>query len=122
MPARVIDGKEIASKLRAEIAREAADFRSRTGIVPHLAAVLVGDDPASAVYVRNKQIACEKTGLKSTLIKLPSETTEQELLAWCREHLAAHQVPAVVTFVDRLPRNSVGKLIRAELQDAPLRG
>ena len=47
-----------------------------------------------------------------------AETTEQELLAWCREHLAAHQVPAFVTFADRLPRNSVGKLIRAGLQDA----
>jgi fatty-acyl-CoA synthase len=47
-----------------------------------------------------------------------AETTEQELLAWCREHLAAYQVPAVVTFADRLPRNSVGKLIRAELQKA----
>src|SRR5215471_4300744 len=45
-----------------------------------------------------------------------AETTEQELLAWCREHLAAHQVPAHVTFTGRLPRNSVGKLIRAELQ------
>jgi acyl-CoA synthetase (AMP-forming)/AMP-acid ligase II len=47
-----------------------------------------------------------------------AETTEEELLAWCQEHLAAHQVPAVVTFVDRLPRNSVGKLIRAELHNA----
>jgi acyl-CoA synthetase (AMP-forming)/AMP-acid ligase II len=47
-----------------------------------------------------------------------AETTEQELLAWCREHLAAHQVPARVTFVNRLPRNSVGKLLRAELQAA----
>ena len=47
-----------------------------------------------------------------------AETTEQELLAWCREHLAAHQVPARVTFTDRLPRNSVGKLIRAELPSA----
>ena len=47
-----------------------------------------------------------------------AETTEQELLAWCREHLAAHQVPDHVTFADRLPRNSVGKLIRAGLQDA----
>jgi fatty-acyl-CoA synthase len=46
------------------------------------------------------------------------EATEQELLAWCREHLAAHQVPAFVTFADRLPRNSVGKLIRAGLQNA----
>jgi long-chain acyl-CoA synthetase len=47
-----------------------------------------------------------------------AETTGEELLAWCQEHLAAHQVPAVVTFVDRLPRNSVGKLIRAELHNA----
>jgi fatty-acyl-CoA synthase len=47
-----------------------------------------------------------------------AETTEQELLAWCQGHLAAHQVPAAVTFVDRLPRNSVGKLIRAELRGA----
>jgi acyl-CoA synthetase (AMP-forming)/AMP-acid ligase II len=45
-----------------------------------------------------------------------AETTEQELLAWCRQHLAIHQVPAFVTFTDRLPRNTVGKLIRAELQ------
>ena len=56
---------------------------------------------------------------KAFIVLAPgTEATEQELLAWCREHLAAHQVPAVVTFVDRLPRNSVGKLIRAELQDA----
>jgi fatty-acyl-CoA synthase len=47
-----------------------------------------------------------------------AETTEHELLAWCREHLAAHQVPAQVTFTGRLPRNSVGKLIRAGLQNA----
>ena len=47
-----------------------------------------------------------------------AETTEQELLAWCREHLTAHQVPAYVTFVGRLPRNSVGKMNRAELQEA----
>jgi len=46
-----------------------------------------------------------------------AETTEQEILAWCRERLAAYQVPVFVRFVDRLPRNSVGKLIRAELQN-----
>ena len=49
------------------------------------------------------------------------ETSEQELLAWCREHLAARQVPARVIFTDRLPRNSVGKLIRAELQTVATR-
>ena len=78
MPAKIIDGRQVAEKLRAEIAREVAEFRSKTQIVPHLVAVLVGDDPASAVYVKNKQLACEKAGLKSTLIKLPAETTELE--------------------------------------------
>lgn len=81
MPATVIDGRQIAEKLRAEIARDAATFQTSTGIVPHLAAVLVGDDPASAVYVKNKHLACEKAGLKSTLIKLSAATTQHELLA-----------------------------------------
>ncbi len=80
MTAHIIDGRQIAEKIRGEIAREAREFENRTGARPHLAAVLVGDDPASAVYVRNKQTACEKAGLKSTLLKLPAETTEQQLL------------------------------------------
>ncbi|MBS0266160.1 MAG: bifunctional 5,10-methylenetetrahydrofolate dehydrogenase/5,10-methenyltetrahydrofolate cyclohydrolase [Planctomycetes bacterium] len=80
MTAKIIDGRLIAETLRAEIAREATDFRNQTGIVPHLTAVLVGDDPASAVYVKNKHLACEKAGFKSTLVRLPAETTQQELL------------------------------------------
>src|SRR5258708_25306305 len=80
MPAKIIDGRQIAEKLRADIAREAAGLRNQTQIVPHLPAVLIGNDPASAVYVKNKQLACERAGLKSTLIRLPAETTEQELL------------------------------------------
>ncbi len=80
MVAKIIDGRKIAETLRGEIARDAAELRSRTGIIPHLAAVLVGDDPASAVYVRNKQKACETAGLKSTLHKLPAKTSGPELL------------------------------------------
>jgi methylenetetrahydrofolate dehydrogenase (NADP+)/methenyltetrahydrofolate cyclohydrolase len=81
MPAQIIDGRLIAEKIRSGIARDAAEFQGRTGITPHLAAVLVGDDPASAVYVRNKQTACEKVGLKSTLLRLAAATTGPELLA-----------------------------------------
>ncbi|MDH4106662.1 MAG: bifunctional methylenetetrahydrofolate dehydrogenase/methenyltetrahydrofolate cyclohydrolase FolD [Gammaproteobacteria bacterium] len=80
MTAKVIDGKQIAEQTRAEAAAGAAGLKARTGVVPHLAAVLVGDDPASAVYVRNKQIACEKAGFKSTLHRLPATTTQSELL------------------------------------------
>ena len=80
MNARVIDGKQIAEHTRAEHAAAARVLLSERGVTPHLAAVLVGDDPASAVYVRNKQIACQKAGLKSTLHRLPATTTQAQLL------------------------------------------
>jgi len=81
MTAQVIDGKQIAERTRAEAAAGALELKARTGVIPHLAAVLVGDDPASAVYVRNKQLACEKAGFKSTLHRLPASTAQAELLA-----------------------------------------
>jgi methylenetetrahydrofolate dehydrogenase (NADP+)/methenyltetrahydrofolate cyclohydrolase len=78
--AELIDGKSLAARLRANIAERAATFTSETGVVPHLAAVLVGEDPASAVYVRNKQRMCEKVGFQSTLHKLDATTSQEELL------------------------------------------
>ena len=80
MPATIIDGKQVASRIRGEIREQALAFTAETGVVPHLAAILVGDDPASAVYVRNKQKACEESGLKSTLYRLPAEATQMDLL------------------------------------------
>jgi len=79
--ARILDGQALAAKLRGGIADEVARFTSETGIKPQLTAVLVGDDPASAVYVRNKQRACEQAGIASQLHRLPAETSEAELLA-----------------------------------------
>lgn len=81
MTARILDGQALAAKLRGGIADEVARFTSETGIKPQLTAVLVGDDPASAVYVRNKQRACEQAGIASQLHRLPAETSEAELLA-----------------------------------------
>ena len=80
MNANVIDGKRIAEQTREHVGQAAREFREKTGIVAHLAAVLVGNDPASEVYVRNKEKACEKAGLASTLHRLPATTTQQELL------------------------------------------
>jgi methylenetetrahydrofolate dehydrogenase (NADP+)/methenyltetrahydrofolate cyclohydrolase len=80
MTARVIDGKQIAEQTRAEHAAAASALVTERGVTPHLAAVLVGDDPASAVYVRNKQIACQKAGIKSTLHRLPATTSQAQLL------------------------------------------
>ena len=80
MTAQVIDGRKIAEQTRAEHAAGASRLTAATGVVPHLAAVLVGEDPASAVYVRNKQLACQKAGMKSSLHRLPASTSQRELL------------------------------------------
>jgi methylenetetrahydrofolate dehydrogenase (NADP+)/methenyltetrahydrofolate cyclohydrolase len=79
--ATIIDGKRIAAEIRAELTAQAAEFSAQTGVTPCLAAVLVGDDPASAVYVRNKEKACADVGMKSQLFRLSASTTEAELLA-----------------------------------------
>ena len=75
----ILDGKALAATLRSETAQETAQFIQQTGVTPCLAAILVGNDPASQVYVRNKEIACQKAGIKSVLHKLPAETTQEEL-------------------------------------------
>lgn len=84
MTARLIDGKAIAASIRHQLMAEVAAFRESTTIVPRLAAVLVGDDPASQVYVRNKELACAKIGMQSELFRLPATTTQSELLELVR--------------------------------------
>jgi methylenetetrahydrofolate dehydrogenase (NADP+)/methenyltetrahydrofolate cyclohydrolase len=77
---RIIDGKALAAALRADIAREVAALRERNGVQPGLAVVLVGDDPASHVYVRNKAQQTREAGMRSIEIRLPATTAQPELL------------------------------------------
>lgn len=77
---KIIDGKAIAARMRQDIAKETAKLVTR-GVTPGLAVVLVGDDPASRVYVSMKEKACQQTGIFSREHKLPAETTETQLLA-----------------------------------------
>lgn len=79
MPAEIMDGAAVAAKIRAEVAREVAEMKAK-GITPGLAVVLVGDDPASAVYVAAKGKACEEVGIHSVTIRLPADTTQDALL------------------------------------------
>ena len=81
MVAKIIDGAHIAQEVRAEVAADVQEMLSRHGVTPGLAAVLVGDDPASAIYVRNKGRACQEVGIFSETFHLPQETPQQELLA-----------------------------------------
>ncbi|HEX4893554.1 MAG TPA: bifunctional methylenetetrahydrofolate dehydrogenase/methenyltetrahydrofolate cyclohydrolase FolD [Hyphomicrobiaceae bacterium] len=90
--AAIIDGKAIAATLRAEVARGTADLIRTNGIVPGLTVVLVGSDPASEVYVRNKVRQTAECGMKSHEIRLPEETSEADLLA----HIARLNADAAV--------------------------
>ncbi len=80
MPAELMDGLAVARAVRADVARGVAALVAR-GVTPGLAVVLVGEDPASTVYVRNKGKACEEAGMHSVTIRLPATTSQAELLA-----------------------------------------
>ena len=79
--AKLIDGKLISAQIRAEIKEETAAFIKERGYAPGLAVVIVGEDPASQVYVRNKARACEEVGFYSEVYRLPAETKQDELNA-----------------------------------------
>lgn len=79
--ATVLDGKAVAARVRAEVKIRAAEFTSSRGRPPGLAVVKVGSDPASAVYVRNKRMACEETGIKSFAFDVAASISRQDLLA-----------------------------------------
>jgi methylenetetrahydrofolate dehydrogenase (NADP+) / methenyltetrahydrofolate cyclohydrolase len=81
MTATVIDGKVFAARVRAQVAAHVARLNDEHGFVPGLAVVLVGEDPASQVYVRNKGTQTVEVGMQSFEHKLPAETSEADLLA-----------------------------------------
>ena len=81
MTAKIISGKKIAEEMRAEMKIEIDELKAKHNIVPGLTVVLVGEDPASQVYVRNKKKSCEAIGINSVEHKLPADTPEEELLA-----------------------------------------
>lgn len=78
--AHIIDGKKISAAAREDIARRTAEFEEKTGVKPGLAVIIVGTDPASQVYVRNKKKGCEEVGFHSEVHEMPETTTQAELL------------------------------------------
>ena len=81
MAARILDGKALALSVREEVAIASAQFQLRTGRAPGLTVVLVGENPASKVYVRNKRTACQAAGINGNVLNLPAEVTEEALVA-----------------------------------------
>ena len=86
MAAKILSGTDLSAEIRAEVAVGVIEMQEKHGVTPGLAVVLVGDDPASAVYVANKQRACEQAGLFSDSARIPGTATEDEILAAVRSY------------------------------------
>ena len=114
MTANILDGKALAEEIRGEVAMGVAEMQQKHGITPGLAVVLVGDDPASAIYVRNKRRACDEVGMVSNTILLPADSTNEQVLAQVqalnndpRFHGILVQLPLPVQVDERLIMESL---------------
>ena len=114
MTANILDGKALAEEIRGEVTMGIAEMQQKHGITPGLAAVLVGDDPASAIYVRNKRRACDEVGMVSNTILLPADSTNEQVLAQVqalnndpRFHGILVQLPLPVQVDERLIMESL---------------
>lgn len=114
MTANILDGKALAEEIRREVAMGVAEMQQKHGLTPGLAAVLVGDDPASAIYVRNKRRACDEVGMVSNTILLPADSTNEQVLAQVqalnndpRFHGILVQLPLPVQVDERLIMESL---------------
>ncbi len=137
--ANIIDGKLVSSELRREFSKEVESLKAQ-GIEPGLAVILVGNNPASAVYVRNKERACIETGIKPTQITLPEETTEAELISLIEKlnaddsihgilvqlplpkHISEDKVIETISSekdVDAFSHDSVGRIMTGEYSFLP---
>ena len=100
--AKIIDGKAVSARLRQEMAAQVAEMKA-AGITPGLAVVLVGEDPASQVYVRNKIRACEELGIRSTDYRLPGDTSQEALLELVAELNSQEEIHGILVQLP-LPR------------------
>ena len=113
----LIDGKALAAQLRGEIREQAENFRKQRGKDIGLAVILVGEDPASQVYVRNKIKACEEVGVKSFSYHLPAETTEQQLVSLIDQLVQADNVHGILVQLP-LPKHLNERAVLAHIPPA----
>ncbi|MDP2960081.1 MAG: tetrahydrofolate dehydrogenase/cyclohydrolase catalytic domain-containing protein [candidate division Zixibacteria bacterium] len=112
MSAELIDGKKISEQIRAEVKASVENLKSK-GIVPGLAAVLVGDNPASQIYVRSKAKACDEAGIYSEVLKYPKEMKESELLELIAELNHKEQISGILVQLPLPEQISEEKIIKA---------
>lgn len=104
-----IDGKAVSAQVRARVAGEVAALREK-GVVPGLAVIIVGDDPASRVYVNNKKKACAEVGIRSEEFALPADTTQLQLMALVHQLNERKDISGILC---QLPLQSIWKKSRS---------
>ena len=109
---KIMDGRKVSQDTKKEIIRRASELKDRTGIVPGLASVLVGNDPASEIYVRNKRRACGKCGMHSEEYNLPEKTTEDELLSLIKRLNLDEKIHGILVQLPLPPQIDSAKVIR----------
>ncbi|MBQ4249377.1 MAG: bifunctional methylenetetrahydrofolate dehydrogenase/methenyltetrahydrofolate cyclohydrolase FolD [Clostridia bacterium] len=109
MSAKVIDGKALSKKLREQIKKDAESLKAK-GICPYLSVIIVGEDPASKTYVKNKRLACEEVGIKSDVYELPESTTSDELLSLVKKLNADESVHGILVQLP-LPKHLDEKVV-----------
>lgn len=110
MGARLIDGKTLAQSIRERIAKDVAELHAKTGVRPGLAAILVGDDPASHLYVKNKQKACDAAGIYVDEHKLPASTSQADLLSLIEKKNADPRIHGILVQLP-LPKHIDSKVV-----------
>jgi len=108
--AHLIDGKALALSIREQIGKDVSQLAEQANVTPGLAAILVGDDPASAIYVKNKKTACGKAGIYADENKLPASTTQSELLALIDKMNADPKIHGILVQLP-LPKHIDSKVI-----------
>lgn len=112
--AQIIDGKAIAKSIREEVAEEVKDLKAKKGITPKLVVVLVGDDPASQIYVRNKERACAEIGMLSETRRIPADIKEERLIYLIKslnEDKSIHGILVQLPLPDQLNEENILKEI-----------
>jgi methylenetetrahydrofolate dehydrogenase (NADP+)/methenyltetrahydrofolate cyclohydrolase len=117
MTAQIIDGHVLSERLKAQVAAQAADLKREFGLVPGLAVVLVGEDPASQIYVRSKAEESRKAGLHSVVHRLPAETAEADVVALVRRLNADDAIHGVLVQLP-LPKHIAEAKVLAALDPA----
>src|SRR3954463_3357850 len=113
MPATILDGKKLAQQFRSELAEEVIEFIQNNGVVPCLAAVLVGEDPASEVYIRGKRRACEAAGIESQLHRLNADASTDDLLKLIAKLNKAAEVHGILVQLPLPPQIDRNRVLSA---------